>query len=70
MSEKFEILLNFVKDLSSETPDAESYIFVKDNIKNYPDGNTWKNKYQSGVNPCKTNNNFTDGKMIDNHPIG
>ena len=35
MSEKFEILLNFVKDLSSETPDAESYIFVKDNIKNY-----------------------------------
>jgi len=35
MSEKFEIILNFVKDLSSETPDAEAYIFVKDNIKNY-----------------------------------
>ena len=36
MSEKFEILLNFVKDLSSETPDAESYIFVKDNISFIP----------------------------------
>ena len=35
MPKKYEIILNFVKDLSSETPDAESYIFVKDNIKNY-----------------------------------
>ena len=35
MSEKFEIILNFIKDLSSETPDAEAYIFTKDNIKKY-----------------------------------
>ena len=35
MPKKYEILLNFVKDLSSETPDAETYFFVKNNINNY-----------------------------------
>jgi preprotein translocase subunit SecB len=35
MSEKFKIILNFVKDLSSEIPDAEAYIFARDNIKKY-----------------------------------
>ena len=35
MPEKFEILLNYVKDLSSETPDAETYLFVRDNLKSY-----------------------------------
>ena len=29
MSKKYEIILNFVKDLSSETPNAETYFFVK-----------------------------------------
>ena len=35
MSEKFKILANFIKDMSSETPDIESYLFVKDNISKY-----------------------------------
>ena len=35
MSKKYEIILNFVKDLSSETPNTETYFFVKDNINNY-----------------------------------
>ena len=35
MSEKFKILANFIKDMSSETPDIESYIFVKENISKY-----------------------------------
>ena len=35
MSEKFKILTNFIKDMSSETPDIESYIFVKENISKY-----------------------------------
>ena len=35
MSEKFQILANFVKDISSETPDIQSYLFVKDNISKY-----------------------------------
>ena len=35
MSEKFQILANFIKDMSSETPDIQSYLFVKDNISKY-----------------------------------
>ena len=35
MIENFEILAEFVKDISSETPDVQSYIFVKDNISRY-----------------------------------
>jgi preprotein translocase subunit SecB len=35
MSEKFKILANFIKDMSSETPDIQSYIYVKDNISKY-----------------------------------
>jgi len=35
MTEKFKILAEFVKDMSSETPDVESYLFVKDQISKY-----------------------------------
>ena len=35
MIENFEILAEFVKDISSETPDVQSYIFVKENISRY-----------------------------------
>ena len=35
MIENFKILAEFVKDISSETPDVESYIFVKENISKY-----------------------------------
>ena len=35
MTEKFEILGKYIKDMSSETPDAETYIFVKDYIAKY-----------------------------------
>ena len=35
MTEKFKILAQFVKDISSETPDIQSYIFVKENISKY-----------------------------------
>ena len=35
MTEKFEILAQFIKDMSSETRDIQSYIFVKDNITKY-----------------------------------
>ena len=35
MTENFKILAEFVKDLSSETPDIQSYIFVKENISRY-----------------------------------
>ena len=34
-TEKFKILSNFIKDMSSETPDVQSYLFVKDHISKY-----------------------------------
>ena len=34
-TEKFKILSKFIKDMSSETPDVQSYLFVKDNISKY-----------------------------------
>lgn len=35
MSKNFKIILNYIKDLSIETPDAETFIFVKDKISKY-----------------------------------
>ena len=35
MTEKFKILAKYIKDLSSETPDIETYLYVQDNISKY-----------------------------------
>ena len=35
MTKNYKILGKFIKDMSSETPDAETYIFVKDYISKY-----------------------------------
>jgi len=35
MTEKFNILGQYIKDMSSETPDTETYIYVKENISKY-----------------------------------
>ena len=35
MTENFKILTEFIKDMSSETSDVQSYLFVKDNISKY-----------------------------------
>ena len=35
MKENYKILAKFIKDMSSETPDVDTYLFVKDNISNY-----------------------------------
>ena len=35
MTENFKILAEFIKDISSETPNVESYIYVKKNISKY-----------------------------------
>ena len=35
MKNKFKILGKYIKDMSSETKNAETYIYVKDNILNY-----------------------------------
>ena len=40
MTEKYKILGQYIKDLSSETPDIETYLYVRDHIS----------KYQLGIN--------------------
>ena len=35
MKENFKILAQFIKDMSSETADIQSYLFVKNNISKY-----------------------------------
>ena len=35
MKKNYKILAKFIKDISSEKPDAETFIFVKDNISKY-----------------------------------
>ena len=35
MTEKFKILAQYIKDVSSETADVETFLFVKENISKY-----------------------------------
>lgn len=35
MTEKFNILAKYIKDMSSETPNVETFLFVKENISKY-----------------------------------
>ena len=35
MTEKYKILGKYIKDMSSDTPDIETYIFVRDYISKY-----------------------------------
>jgi len=56
MSKKYKILSNFIKDMSSETPDVESFLFTKEYISKYEldidiSSNPLKNKLIE-VNTC------------------
>ena len=35
MTEKYKILGQYIKDMSSETPDIETYLYVRENISKY-----------------------------------
>ena len=35
MTKKFKVVSEFIRDMSSETPDIQTYLFVKDNIGKY-----------------------------------
>ena len=56
MTKKFKILGKFIKDMSSETKDAATYMFVKENIS----------KYQLDIN---INSNALKNKMIEINTI-
>ncbi|WP_262590001.1 protein-export chaperone SecB [Candidatus Pelagibacter communis] len=51
-TEKYKILGKYIKDLSAETPDTETYLFVKERI----------NKYQLGID---INSVALKNKMIE-----
>lgn len=66
MSEKFKILSGFIKDLSSETPNVESYLYTKDNISKYEldidiNSKPLKNKLIEVITTLK----FHDKKQIE-----
>ena len=52
MTENYKILGSYIKDLSSETPNIETYLFVRDNIS----------KYQLGID---INSKALKNKMIE-----
>ena len=52
MTEKFKILIKYIKDLSSETPNIETYLFVKERIA----------KYQLGID---INSKALKNKMVE-----
>ena len=56
MTKKFKILGKYIKDLSSETPDTETYIYVRDRIS----------KYQLDIN---INSKALKNKMIEINTI-
>ena len=56
MTEKYKILAKYIKDMSSETPDVETYVFVKNNIS----------KYQLNIN---INSKALKNKMVEVNTI-
>ena len=61
MTKKYKILARFVKDMSSETPDIETYLFVKDNISNYSLNIDIKSKFlKENVIQVETSLSYSD----------
>ena len=56
MTDKYKIFGKYIKDMSSETPDVETYIFVKDHIS----------KYQLNIN---INSKALKNKMVEINTI-
>ena len=44
MTKKYELVLNYIKDLSIEIPNAETLLFSRENFKNYVLGMNIRNK--------------------------
>tara|TARA_B110000008_G_C16870223_1_gene524478 strand:- start:323 stop:745 length:423 start_codon:yes stop_codon:yes gene_type:complete len=56
MIKKYKIITKFIKDISSETGDLETYLFVKDRIS----------KYKLGIN---INSKVLKNKIIEIHTV-
>ena len=61
MKKNYKILAKYIKDMSSETPNAETYLFVKDNISKYQLGiNISSEAIKTRLIEVNTNLKFTD----------
>ena len=66
MTKKYKILSKFIKDLSSETPDIETYLFVKERISKYQLGIDITSKaLKNRVVEVNTTFKFEDKEVVD-----
>ena len=66
MTEKFKILGKYIKDLSGETPDVETYLFVKERIAKYQLGLDINSKALKN-NMIEVNTTFKFGDTEENN---
>jgi len=66
MTEKFKILGKYIKDLSGETPDVETYLFVKERIAKYQLGIDINSKALKN-NMIEVNTTFKFGDTEENN---
>ena len=65
MTKNFKIINSFIKDMSSETPDAQTFIFVRDKISKYRLNIDIKSKaVKNGIIEVNTILKFTDQPEI------
>ena len=66
MTEKFKILGKYIKDISGETPDVETYLFVKERIAKYQLGIDINSKALKN-NMIEVNTTFKFGDTEENN---
>ena len=61
MNDKYKIIAKYIKDMSSETPDIDTYLFVKDNLSNYTlDINIQSKALKEKIIQVETTLNYSD----------
>ena len=61
MNDKYKIIAKYIKDMSSETPDIDTYLFVKDNLSNYSlDINIQSKALKEKIIQVETTLNYSD----------
>ena len=61
MNNKYKIIAKYIKDMSSETPDIDTYLFVKDNLSNYSlDINIQSKALKEKIIQVETTLNYAD----------
>jgi len=66
MNDKYKIIAKYIKDMSSETPDIDTYLFVKDNLSNYSLNINIKSKaLKEKIIQVETTLNYSDKNESD-----